>query len=340
MKRLLKIIATLSVVLIGGGIGFGVWLSAAPGESFPSGKALPAPSADHVATAGRLKADTTTLSVTIGPRDVTHPKALKQAEDFIVQRFGKLGYTAEKRPFISPVDGGGEHTVYNIDATLKGTKKPKEVIVVGGHYDTVPGTPGADDNATGTAAMLELARRLKEKQPERTIRFVAFVNEEPPFFKTEHMGSLVYARELAKAGEQVVAMISLEMLGTYTTEEGSQSYPPLIGGLYPDRGDFIAFVADLGSRELAREAIGLFRDAAQFPSEVLTAPASLRGVDFSDHWSFWQAGYKGIMVTDTAFFRTAHYHEPTDTPDRLDFDRMSRVVVGMESVVMGLAKAK
>jgi Zn-dependent M28 family amino/carboxypeptidase len=239
----------------------------------------------------------------------------------------RLPYTALGRP------------VENIEATKTGTRRPDEVVVVGAHYDSMPGTPGADDNASGVAVMLELARLLADRPLDRTVRFVGFANEEMPFFKGEGMGSFVYAKAAAEAKTNVVAMLSLEMLGDYDDRPGSQDYPAPLSLFYPDTGNFVAFVGDTGARALVRRATALFRDNARFPSEALAGPASLPGVDFSDHWSFRQAGFPAIMVTDTAFYRNARYHEPTDTADTLDYERMARVTRGLVEVVAGLASA-
>ena len=209
-------------------------------------------------------------------------------------------------------------------------------IVVGAHYDTVPGSPGADDNASGVAVLLELAGMFAgEGLP---IRFVAFANEEMPYFLTEEMGSSAWAKRAREGGEPVRAMFSLEMLGYYRDAAGSQSYPAPLGLFYPDRGDFIAFVGDLGARGLVRSSVLSFRKNAQFPSEGVSAPALIPGVTWSDHWSFRKHGFPAIMLTDTAFYRYPHYHLPSDTPDRLDYERMARVTLGLAAMLRDLVK--
>jgi Zn-dependent M28 family amino/carboxypeptidase len=205
-------------------------------------------------------------------------------------------------------------------------------IVIGAHYDTVPSSPGADDNASGVAVLIELARMCLPA------RFVAFANEEVPYFQSHEMGSQVWAARARRNGEAISAMLSLEMLGYYRDVSGTQAYPPPLGWFYPDRANFIAFVGDLGSRALVRRAIAAFRQHARFPSEGVAAPAGVPGVTWSDHWSFRKHGYPAIMVTDTAFYRYAHYHLPTDTPEKLDYMRMARVTLGVAAVIKELAK--
>jgi Zn-dependent M28 family amino/carboxypeptidase len=229
--------------------------------------------------------------------------------------------------------------VRNLSAEIPGSTKPEEIVIVGAHYDTVYDCPGADDNTSGVAALLELARLLKDSHPARTLRFVAFVNEEPPWFQTESMGSLVYAREAHRKHEKIVAAISLETIGMYSDRPGSQQYPEPMGLLYPDRGNFIGFVGNLSSRALVRNAIQVFRQSASIPSQGSAAPEFLSGVGWSDHWSFWQEGYPAVMVTDTAPFRNPNYHRPTDKPDTLDYASMARVVTGLQQVVTSLANA-
>ena len=212
-------------------------------------------------------------------------------------------------------------------------------MVVGAHYDSVLGSPGADDNATGVAAVLEIARACASLRWPRTLRLVAFVNEEPPFFLGGDMGSLRYARRLREEGRNVVAMLSLETIGYYSDRPGSQQYPFPFRFFYPERGDFVAFVGNIASRDLVRRTVASFRSQAGFPSEGLAAPGWITGVGWSDHWSFWQQGYPAVMVTDTAPFRYPHYHAGTDTPEKVDYERLSRVVAGLTDVVGELAGA-
>jgi Zn-dependent M28 family amino/carboxypeptidase len=211
-------------------------------------------------------------------------------------------------------------------------------VIVGAHYDTAPGgTPGANDNASGTAAALALASRLAGARHRLPIRIVLFANEEPPYYRGRTMGSLQYAAGCRKRGEDVRAMLSLETIGFYSEEPGSQHYPPPLHLLYPDRGNFIAFVGNLASRALVRDAVQRFRTHARFPSEGAALPDALPGIGWSDHWSFWQFGYPALMVTDTALFRDPNYHERSDVVENLDFERLARVVAGLQRVIEELA---
>ncbi|MFN8609015.1 MAG: M28 family peptidase [Vulcanimicrobiota bacterium] len=223
----------------------------------------------------------------------------------------------------------------NVVATRAGSASPSEIVVIGAHYDSIPGTPGADDNASGVAILLELARLYQGGA--RTVRFVAFTNEEPHYFQTEQMGSLVYARACRQANDNIVAMLSLETLGYYRTEPGTQKYPFPLGLLYPDTGDFVGFVSNLPSRSLNHRVISTFRRTTRFPSQGACLPELIPGVSWSDHWSFGQVGYPSVMVTDTAPFRNPNYHQATDTSDTLDYERMARVTLGLKSVLEDLA---
>jgi Zn-dependent M28 family amino/carboxypeptidase len=286
----------------------------------------------EVVVAGNLRKTTNYLAGNIGERNIIAYPQLQATAAFIESWFKSLGYQVESQEYVVQM-----RKVRNLSAEIPGSIKPEEIVVVGAHYDTVYDCPGADDNTSGIAALLELARLLKDNHPTRTVRFVAFVNEEPPWFQTESMGSMVYAREAHRKHENIVAAISLETIGMYSDRPGSQEYPQPMGLLFPDRGNFIGFVGNLSSRALVRSAIGIFRQTASIPSEGSAAPEFLSGVGWSDHWSFWQVGYPAIMVTDTAPFRNPNYHRPTDKPDTLDYDRMARVVSGLQQVVTALA---
>jgi hypothetical protein len=228
----------------------------------------------------------------------------------------------------------------NVEAEVPGGARAGEIVVVGAHYDSGMGAPGANDNGSGVAALLELARILHGSKPARTLRFVAFVNEEPPFYRGDAMGSRQYARRCRERGENIVAMLSLETIGYYSERPGSQRYPFPLSFFYPSTGNFIAFVSNLSSRGLLHETIASFRRHAAFPSEGVAAPAFIPGVDWSDHWSFWQEGYPALMVTDTAPYRYPHYHTAQDTPDKVNYEALARVVKGLEGMLRDLAQAK
>lgn len=225
----------------------------------------------------------------------------------------------------------------NLEVELRGASTPQEIIVLGAHYDSVDGSPGADDNASAVAVLIELARVLAERPLARTVRLVAFVNEEPPFFFWGNMGSGVYAKAARRRGDDIRLMASLEMLGCFSDKRGSQGYPPLLKHFYPDRGDFIAFVSNLRSRRALKAAVSAFRASTDFPCESAALPAWIPGISWSDQLSFWRAGYRAIMITDTAFHRYPYYHTAFDTPEKLDYERMAKVARGLSGAFARLA---
>ncbi len=288
----------------------------------------------HAVLSARLQRHVEWLAGCIGERNVWRPAALAAAAAYIRGEFEALGCeVAAQRYRAADVDCD------NLEVVMPGSALRGEIIVVGAHYDTVQGSPGADDNASGVAALLEIARALRGARLRRTVKLVAFVNEEPPFFYWGEMGSKVYARAARRRGDDIRVMLSLEMLGCYDDRPGSQAYPPLLKWLYPDRGNFIAFVSNLASRRALREVVAAFRARSDFPAERLAAPALVPGVSWSDQISFWRAGYTAVMVTDTAFYRNPHYHSASDTPDRLRYPEMARVVEGLAATVAALAEA-
>ncbi len=297
-------------------------------------------SPDEVTLREELRADVQKLAGEIGERNMRHYPQLNAAADFIENSFSLAGLHPRRDSY--ELHGLACH---NIEAEIPGTHP--EIILIGAHYDSVFGSPGANDNGSGVAAMLALARRFANRQPERrltqtpyrTLRFVAFVNEEPPYFLSGEMGSLVYARRCKERGEKISAMISLETIGYFSDAPNSQVYPSrALGAFYPKVGNFIGFVSNVHSRTLLRRAIALFREHAKIPSEGAALPWFIPGVSWSDQWSFWKNGYPGIMVTDTAPFRYPYYHSADDTPDKLDYDRFALVVSGMKKVIENLDK--
>jgi hypothetical protein len=312
------------IILVGGGL----MISGMPGKSFEG--PLPPLGPEEKRLEKNLKEHVETLASKIGERNWFKPGKIEAAENYISERFQELGYTPHRLPFTA------EQTEFaNIEVEIPGINQPEEILIIGAHYDTAVGCPGANDNGSAVAAMLECARLFKEKEqaPSKTIRFVAFTNEEPPFFMTENMGSRVYARRCRQKNENIIGMIAFETIGYYSDEPGSQHYPFPLSLFYPDTGNFIAFVGNWNSRKLVREAINSFRNHASFPSEGAAAPEFLTGIGWSDHWAFWQEGYPGIMITDTALFRYPWYHTPEDTPDKLDYERLARVTSGLAKMI-------
>jgi hypothetical protein len=295
-----------------------------PGKNVSTAAAL---SPEDTALRAELVADVHKLAGEIGERNIPHYPALNAAAEFIEKSFSDAGLQPRRDTY----EVGGR-ACHNIEAEIRGASP--RIVLVGAHYDSVYGAPGANDNGSGVAAMLALARRFAGKPRAQTLRFVAFVNEEPPYFQTPQMGSLVYAQRCKARADQISAMISLETIGYFSDAPRSQIYPsPGLGAFYPSTGNFIAFVGNVGSRVLVYRAIEVFRAAGKLPSEGGAVPSFIPGVGWSDQWSFWQHGYPGIMITDTAPFRYPHYHAATDTPDRLDYDRFALVVSGIEKVI-------
>lgn len=225
----------------------------------------------------------------------------------------------------------------NIVAELRGASD--DVVIVGAHYDSVEGSPGADDNASGVAAMLALARAFAHAKPARTLRFVAFANEEPPYFMSPRMGSWQYARACREHHDKIAAMLCLESLAYFSDAPHSQEYPAAIAHLFPDRANFIAFASNPSSAALLQRVVAAFRARARVPCEGAALPDDVPGVAWSDQWSFWQFGYDAVMVTDTALFRNPNYHTPRDTAETLDYDRFALVVDGLEAVVEDLIRS-
>ena len=282
-------------------------------------------------SAEALERHVRTLAGEIGERNVWRPAALDAARDYIRDTWQAQGHAVETQDY----EAYGM-VCSNLWITLPGTIRPGEIVLMGAHYDTVSGSPGADDNASGVAALLEIGRRLAGTRPQRTLRLVAFVNEEPPFFFVGKMGSAVYARAAKRRGDDIRAMFSLEMLGCYSDAPGSQAYPPGLGRGRPDRGDFIGFVSNLRSRALLKRALAAYRASTDFPVESIATLGWLPGINWSDHLSFWRRGYRALMVTDTAFFRNPHYHSPGDTPEKLDYPRMATMVEGLAGMLLKL----
>lgn len=290
---------------------------------------LPPITPSQLSLAIELRATVTELALGIGQRNVLKPSGLRDAEAFLGGELARLGYKVRRQAY-TPRGTGVECA--NLDVEISGSRYPDQIVVLGAHYDSIGESPAANDNGSGVAATLALARRFAASKPARTLRFALFVNEEPPFFFTRDMGSHVYARACRSRNENIVAMMTPETIGYYSDEEGSQRYPIPIGGYYPTRGNFISFIGMHESAPLIRRAVGTFRRECRFPSIGAGLPSIVPMVGASDHWSFWCMGYPALMITDTAPFRYPHYHLHSDTPDKIDFEKMARVVEGVGAV--------
>lgn len=278
------------------------------------------------------------LAGLIGPRHFGVPSALEATIAYITREFADAGYDVTRQEY--PAD---EHTGINLIVEIPGSHRADEIIVVGAHYDTVTTTPGADDNASAVAALLECARMLRNSRPRRTIRFVAFACEEPPHFYTETMGSQVYARACRARNDHIIGMLCLEMLGYYSTEPGSQRVPAelprWLRPFLPRRGDFLAAVGNLRSWRLCWTFRRGFKRAIRFPLFSIALPELVTPIRLSDNSSFWDVGYRALMLTDTSFLRNPHYHEPTDTPETLDYERLTSATIGIAGAITHLARA-
>ena len=304
-----------------------------PGEPWEG--PLPEASPAQRALEGRLRGHVEQLAGPLAPRNLEHPERYDAARAYLREHLESIG-GYELTEVAVP---GPRGRAYNLVAERRGQTRPDEIVVIGAHYDSWHTTPGADDNASGVAAALELARTWAERTPARTLRLVFWANEEPPAFKRPSMGSLVDASSLRERDAQVVAMFTLEMLGYYDPEPQTQHYPPVLKRFYPDSADFVAFVGRVRGRAEVRCATERFRQRFEFPAYGFAGPSFIEGIDYSDHWSYWERGYPGVMVTDTSFFRNDHYHKPTDTAETLDYDRMARVVEGLADVLWGWVEA-
>lgn len=280
----------------------------------------------------RLEAHVRMLSETLFPRDETHPENLDRVAFYIHKQFEQGKGTVSEQHY--EVQG---KTYRNVIALFG--PKTKERIVVGAHYDTAGERPGADDNASGVAGLLELARLLGATPLPIRVELVAYTLEEPPYFRTRQMGSAVHATSLKKEGAAVRAMFSLEMMGYINDTVGSQGFPsPILRAFYPSQGNFIAVVGTLGEGLLVRRVKKAMRGASRLPVYSINAPTFIPGIDFSDQLNYWENGYHALMVTDTAFYRNRAYHTMQDTPERLDYRRMAMVVEGIYAAVLNLAQ--
>ncbi len=281
----------------------------------------------------RLYQDVKFLTEIQPARHAKNLPSLAKAIAYIQKEFEKLTLKLEIQSYQTP-DG---NTYQNIIASF-GPDTPAR-IVIGAHYDVCGEQAGADDNASAVAGLLEIARLIAELKPvlSHRIDFVAYSLEEPPYFRTEYMGSAVHAQSLKKQKVELKAMICLEMIGYFTEQPNSQQYPiSALKAIYPSKGDFIAVVGKIGQDSLVKQVKTNMLTAANIQVYSINAPAWLTGIDFSDHRSYWAVGYPSVMITDTSFFRNPHYHQTSDTIETLDFDRMTEVVKGVYWALINL----
>jgi peptidase M28-like protein len=284
------------------------------------------------ADAGRLRADVEALATRFHPRRAAHPKNLDRAAAYLADAFRAAGAEVAVQAYPA-----FKATYRNVLARF-GPDTP-ERIVLGAHYDAAGDDPGADDDASGVAGLIELARMLAASPPPIRVDLAAYTLEEAPAFATEAMGSVVHARSLKEADVRVRLMMSLEMIGAFSDAPGSQQVPVgLDRSAYPTTGNFIAIVGRRGHAGMVSEIAAAMRYASSVPVQTLVAPRDVPGVDLADHRSFWDLDYPAVMVTDTAFFRNPRYHTPEDTPDTLDYARMAEVVEGVHCVVQAVAR--
>jgi len=288
--------------------------------------------------AERLRSHVNILAGLIGPRHLQKPTTMQAAAAHIQRQFTAIGNTVTRQTYrVADAEAA------NIVVERRGSSCPEQIVVVGAHYDTVPTTPGADDNASAVAMLIEVARLLLPNPTRRTLRFVSFPCEEPPHFFTDTMGSEQYARACRVRKEHIVGMVCLEMVGYYSTAPGSQKIPPAIPRLlrwaFPQRGDFLAAVGNLRSIKLVWQFRRGFKRASTLPLYSVALPERINEIRLSDNSSFWDQGYPAIMITDTSFLRNPHYHGPRDTPDTLDYQRLAKATLGVAGAIARIGRA-
>lgn len=285
---------------------------------------------------GNLKAHVIKLSKEVGERNYLYYGPLDKAADYIIAEFKEYGYAPQIQSY-----NIGNKIYKNIIAVKSGNKSPQEVVIIGAHYDSVAGSPGANDNGSGVAALLKLSQLCSGLNTDRTIKFIAFVNEEPPFYLSGDMGSRIYAKDAKRRREDIKAMISLETIGYYSEKPKSQSYPFLFYRFfYPDKANFIAVVGNFTSRRLVKKIKDTFKRNSTFNIESVVAPEIVPGVNFSDHDSFWRYGYRACMITDTAFYRYPYYHTPEDTYEKISYNKLAEVAKGLYYILLELSKSR
>ena len=295
------------------------------------------PHPDSLSLTHHLYRHVEVLSSEIGSRSLNEVDKIDRARNYIETCLleGGLPYVRQDYQYYN------KKTYSNIIVTRPGRAEPAETIVIGAHYDTISTTPGADDNASAVAVLLEMCLALKDYLPDKTLKLVFFTLEEPPVFDTKKMGSYVFAEDAKKRGENIYAMISLEMLGYYSNRKKGQQFPlPFMNMFYPTTPDFILIVGDSASRHFVELTGDNLRQASDVQVETLTVPRYFPGITLSDNSSFWKMGYNAIMITDTGFYRNPNYHSPKDTIGTLDFHKMTSLCLGLVETIKVLCKSE
>ena len=287
----------------------------------------------------RLRQHVDMLAGVIGPRHVHRPGTTEATTAYIEKQIAEIGRVPRRERF-----DAGPMEVANLIVECTGTKRPDEVIILGAHYDTDPATPGADDNASAVAMLIEVVRMLRDVEFKRTVRFIAFACEEVPHFYTDTMGSQVHAQGCRARGECIVGMICLEMVGYFTDAANSQGVPPgipkVVRWLFPKRGNFLASVGNMKSIPLVIGFRSGFKRASRLPLFSIALPERIREIRLSDNGPFWDAGYPALMITDTSFLRNPHYHLPSDTIETLDFERLAQGTLGVAGAIKHLGHGR
>jgi len=293
------------------------------------------PTPDEIESNLRLHVDR--LAGLIGPRTLKQPKTIEATIGYIRRQWNEMGYSVAEETY----DAIGDIAT-NLIVEQPGTKRSDEIILLGAHYDTVSTTPGADDNASAVAVLLEVSRLLKDHAGSRTMWYVAFACEEPPYFNFDSMGSQHNAREARERGDKIIGMLCLEMVGYFRDEVGSQAVPPTIPKFlhrfFPQRGNFLAAVGNLSSWKLAWSFRRGFKRGTRLPLLSLVLPERVNEIRLSDNSSYWDQGYPALMLTDTSFLRNPHYHMASDLPETLDYRRMTLVTEGVAAAIKRLLK--
>jgi Zn-dependent M28 family amino/carboxypeptidase len=282
--------------------------------------------------AGVLQEHVHQLAGEIGERNVFLPAALAVVAEYIEQTWSDQGYDVTKQSYETH-----NQQCTNLEVTCVGERNPGQILLIGAHYDSARGAPGANDNASGVAALLEMSRLFKRLRPAISVRFVAFVNEEPPFSFGSKQGSMVYAKMAKARGDDIALMVAMDCIGCYSEQAGSQHYPPFFGFFYPSEGNFLAVISNLASRHSMHMFVEQFHIVSDFPLEHLATTSFVPGVSWSDHRSFWKQGYRALLVTDTAFYRYQHYHSASDTPDKISYPRFTQAVISLHNTFSRIA---